>query len=155
MNIQNFKKFEVGGLSKDKLIEELEQADVRFNDYAHTLFEHPLFYPPDQRVCVSLVKVSLCDLGLMVPSCYGKIVEEAERLHLSICPLWLAAFLRLEYRDQEVGPYLHVASKKPSEDEGHPNGFYLRNYDEALWLRGYRASDDWEWRPDSEFIFMK
>jgi len=44
---------------------------------------------------------------------------------------------------------------KTSKDENYPNGFYLRNIDNSLWLRGYKASEDYEWSLDSEFIFIK
>jgi hypothetical protein len=60
----------------------------------------------------------------------------------------------LEYLDQPEGPYLTIASEKPKNDDEYPNGFYVRNLDNALWLRGYRASDDYEWPVDHDLIFQ-
>jgi hypothetical protein len=53
--------------------------------------------------------------------------------------LYLAAFLRLDYLDQASGPYLTIASIKPEIDENFPNGFYLRSFENVLWLRVYKA----------------
>ena len=85
----------------------------------------------------------------------AEVVKSAEALGLKICPLSLAAFLRLEYLDQPEGPYLTIVSAKPESDEKYPNGFYLRNFEDTLWLRGYCASDDYQWPLDSEFIFIR
>jgi hypothetical protein len=77
------------------------------------------------------------------------------KLKLKLCPLSLGAFLRLEFLDQEEGPYLTIASEKLVNDENYPNGFYLRNTENSLWLRGYRASEDYKWSLDNEFVFIK
>lgn len=62
--------------------------------------------------------------------------------------------LRLEYLNQPDGPYLTVASHRPNEDENFPNGFYLRKFENALWLRGYRADGFSGWPGSNEFIFI-
>ena len=67
---------------------------------------------------------------------------------MKFCPLYLAAFLRLEYLDQASGPYLIIASVKPEINDNFSNGFYLRNFENILWLRGYRSDgfDGWPGR---------
>jgi hypothetical protein len=81
-------------------------------------------------------------------------VKRASVLGLKPCPLYLAAFLRLEYLDQPAGPYLKIISEPPEKDETYPRGFYIRNFENTLWLRGYRADDFSEWSMPSEFIFL-
>lgn len=149
-----FKTLTIGGITKEALLDQLTKQGIQFNAYAKTLFADPNFWLSEKTEIVNLVKVSLLELGLTKPSYYNDIVASAEAQGLKLCPLSLAAFLRLAYLDQPEGPYLHVASAKPSQDEEYPNGFYLRNLESTLWLRGYRASDDWEWPIDSEFIFI-
>jgi hypothetical protein len=57
--------------------------------------------------------------------------------------------------EQPEGSYLTVASDRPESDENYPNGFYVRNFNTTLWLRGYRAADFCEWPLDNEFLFLK
>jgi hypothetical protein len=152
MNV--FKEISVGGLAKTQLIKRLVDAGIQFNKYAHVLFEHSAFSPTDKAVQIKLVRIKLSELGISTPSTFQIIVTKASEADLKLCPLFLGAFLRLEYLDQTEDPYLTVASAKPETDENFPNGFYLRNFDHSLWLRGYRASNDYEHAIDSEFVFQ-
>ncbi len=119
--------------------------------------------PADRRAClpfsaglkVELVKVNLFDLGFSKSTVYQNIVARAESLDLKLWPLILAAHLRLEYLDQPEGPYHIVASPKVGNSDSEPRGLYLRNIDGTLWLRGYCASDNWEYSPEMEFIFQR
>lgn len=149
-----FTELIIGGLSKEHLVQRLSEAGIQFNKYANTLFEHPQFSPPSETEIVKLVKVTLSDLGLKDTCSAEEFSNRASVLGLRLCPLYLAAFLRLEYLDQPDGPYLTVASQKPNEDENFPNGFYLRNFENALWLRGYRADGFSDWPGSNEFIFI-
>lgn len=150
-----FKRISIGGVGKEELLKQLIDRGVQFNKYAHTLFEHTAFSIREKIVQVNLVRVNLHDLGISQPCTFAEIVSKASELDLNLCPLYLGAFLRLEYMDQAEGPYLTVASLKPENDENFPNGFYVRNIENSLWLRGYRASDDYEWPVESEFIFLQ
>jgi hypothetical protein len=121
------------------LIQRLLDAGIRFNDYAKTLFQHPAFSPDAPVEKVKLVKIKPSDLGLNNSYSLEKAVHQASSMGLRSCPLYLAAFLRLEYLDQPEGPYLTVASDRLESDENYPTGFYIRNFEKSLWLRGYRA----------------
>lgn len=150
-----FKEITIGGVSKEKLLQQLVEAGVQFNKYAETLFEHPQFIPPAKAEKVQLVKLGIADVGLSNPCSFSEFVQKASVLGLNLCPLYLAAFLRLEYLGQPEGPYLTIASEKPEKDENYPNGFYIRNFEKVLWLRGYRADDICEWPEQNEFVFLK
>lgn len=152
---ETFKEFSIGGLSKDRLIEELEAKGIQFNKYASTLFEHPNFVSGDKIDLVKVAKVKLSDFGLSNPCSYQELVSRTAAFGLRPCPLYLAAYLRLEYLDQPEGPYLTICSDKPESDEDFPNGFYIRNHEGSLWLRGYRADDFCEWPNNNEFIFLE
>lgn len=154
-NLKNFKEISIGGLTKDQLLQQLDNAGIQFNKYAHTLFEHSSFLPDNKITEVQLVKIKFSDLNLNNPCSYQTILERASKLGLNVCPLYLAAFLRLQYLDQPEGPYLTVASGKPVDDDNYPTGFYIRNLENVLWLRGYRAEGDCEWPNENEFIFLK
>jgi len=155
LSLNEFKKLNVGGLTRDELLAKLASHDINFNNYAEILFDDPKFIIGKEINSLSLVKVTCCDLGFSKPPYYKNIVSVASSMGLRECPLSLGAFLRLEYLDQKEGPYLHIASKKTKDDEEYPNGFYLRNNEGKLWLRGYRASHDYEFPLDEEIVFIR
>ncbi|MGE3611276.1 MAG: hypothetical protein AB7I27_16910 [Bacteriovoracaceae bacterium] len=154
MKFDFFKEITMGGLSKEKLLEELSHAGVQFNHYAHRLFDHPDFSPPLQTEKVNLVKASLKDLQLTENCSFEEFSSQAFKFGLKLCPLYLAAFLRLAYLDQNEGPYLTIASGE-IKDKNFPRGFYLRNFENSLWLRGYNADGFSGWPEANEFIFIK
>lgn len=150
-----FKELIINDLSKQELLNRLRAAGIQFNKYANTIFEDPSFAPSGEVEKVKLVKVNLTDLGLARPTIYNDIVSKAEQFGFHLCPLTVAAHLRLEYLDQPEGPYLKIASARVGTNDDYPRGLYLRNFDNALWLRGYCASDDWEYGLDIDFVFQK
>ena len=150
-----FKEITIGGLSKEKLIWQLSDAGIQFNQYASVLFDHPQFLPSAKAETVKLVKAGLSELGLNDSCTLEEFERRASELELKLCPLYLAAFLRLDYLEQPVGTYLTITSKKPEIDINYPNGFYIRNFENALWLRGYMADGFVDWPGQNEFIFMK
>ncbi len=148
-----FKEISMGGIAKEQLLLQLKEAGIKFNSYASTLFAHPTFSPSSDVEKVRLAKVTVAELGFTTPPLFQEIVEKAASYNLKLCPLELGPFLRLQYLDQPEGPYLTIASTKPEKDETYPNGFYIRNLNKMLWLRGYCATDDYKWPVDREFIF--
>jgi hypothetical protein len=152
---ETFKELSIGGLAKEPLIQRLVDTGVQFNQYAETLFEHPSFSPVSTAEQVKLVKVTLADLDLNSPCTFHEITSRALDLGLRLCPLYLGAFLRLAYLDQPEGPYLTIASLQPENDENYPTGFYIRNYNQSLWLRGYHVAGAPDWPVNNEFIFLK
>jgi hypothetical protein len=149
-----FREFIINHLSKPALLNRLQENGVQFNKYANIIFDDPAFTPGESIEKVKLVKVNLTNLGFSKPSIYEDIVSRAEQFGLKLCPLIVAAHLRLEYLDQPAGPYLKIASPKVGNKEDYPRGLYLRNIDNVLWLRGYRASDDWAYSLDMNFVFQ-
>lgn len=150
-----FKEIQIGGMNKSELLKRLESAGIQYNEYAKTLFDHPSFSPSTEIKKVRLVKLSLSELGLKESCSFNDFTAMASELGLSLCPLYLAAFLRLEYLEQEEGPYLTIACEKPEMGEAYPNGFYLRNIENTLWLRGYQADGFDNWPGSNEFVFVK
>ncbi len=150
-----FKELFVGGMSKEALLQRLRSADIQINTYADILFRHRSFTPEDEIKKQKLIKIKLVDLGLENRCQFNDIVDASANLGLGLCPIHLGAFLRLEYLDQSEGSYLTIASPRPENDESYPTGFYIRNFENSLWLRGYKASGDTDWPLDNEFVFLK
>lgn len=153
--METFKEIFMDNLSAEELLEKMKAKGIQFNKYAEMLFEHSSFLTSGKARKVKLVKVNLTDLKLAKPTRFQDIVSAAAEKGLKLCPLNLAPFLRLEYLDQPEGPYLTIASLKIEDDEKFPRGFYLRKLEGVLWLRGFCASDDWEYPLDMEFVFQQ
>lgn len=152
---ETFKEISIGGMSKDQLIDRLVSSGVQFNAYAKLLFDHPAFAPDARVERVTLVKLKTSDLGIQNPYSLEMAIAAASGLGLKPGPLYLAAFLRLEYMNQPEGSYLTVASLRPNDDEEYPTGFYIRNFENSLWLRGYRAIGECDHPTDNELVFLK
>lgn len=68
-----------------------------------------------------------------------------------------ALIQRLVDAGVQFNPYARTLFEHrwPENDENHPTGFYLRNSDNSLWLRGYRVTGDPDWPTENEFVFCK
>ncbi|WP_150114068.1 hypothetical protein [Vibrio sinaloensis] len=148
-------KVELGTHSKDELLFELSRNKINLNAYAVMLFMSQKFEISNERQTVELVKVSVRELGYSGGALFVDILDSAKGQNLMSCGLELALYLRLQYLSQPDGPLLTVASVPPFSDEMYPKGFYLSSNSTGLWLRGYRATEDVLWAPDSEFVFVK
>ncbi|AXX59766.1 hypothetical protein [Vibrio vulnificus] len=148
-------KVELGTLSKDELLFELSKNKINFNAYAVMLFMSQEFEISKERQTIELVKVSVRELGYPEGALYVDILNAAKEKSLTPCALELAPYLRLQYLSQPDGSLLTIASVPPFPDEMYPRGFYLSSNSTGLWLRGYRATEDVLWAPDSEFVFVK
>ena len=143
----------VGGMGKAELIAQIRSAGIKTNKYAEILFNSPKLKTSSSVTAIKIVEVSVKNIGLPDGGTMENIVSKASNHGLALCSLELALRLRLNYLNQAEGPYLTVASEKLETDNEFPSGLYLRKLGDGLWLRGYRASDDYIWAPDSLFVF--
>jgi hypothetical protein len=158
----------IGGASKSELLSKLEEAHVCLNPLAQDLFADARFTTAAVTSVVEVVEVSVGGLGLCGGATFVQIVEQAASTGLSLCPLELGPYLRLQLTDQPEG-YLGqptsqnrapagsitVASAPLSEDDQTPKGFYLRRIEGVLWLRAYRSWQGHVWSPEDIFVFAR
>ncbi|WP_172194251.1 helicase [Saccharibacillus qingshengii] len=157
----------IGGLTRSQLRQSLQNAGISLNAYAEELFADERFTTSDQPHTVETVELTVGELGFMDGAAAGEIFKRASALGLAACPLELAPHLRLQYTDQPEGsaersvqheaPHasITVASEPLSECDDFPKGFYLRNIDGVLWLRGYRADAVHVWNAWDRFVFAR
>jgi hypothetical protein len=148
------RNLQIGGMSKAELLSSVRAAGVQVNAYAQVLFDDPLFTTSETSRWVVVTDVTVAELGFAEGAISAEIFARARSSGLALCPLELAPHYRVQFLDQPEGPYLTAASAKTKDDDAYPNGFYLRRYDGALWLRGYRATSDYVWVPESRFLFL-
>ena len=156
----------IGGLSRLELLAELQRNEIELNPAGLELFTNEEFTTSAGTSIVETIEITVANLGFPHGTMIDRVWERAVQLGLSLCPLELAAHLRLQYRDQPEGhigypPSQHrappgsltIASPHISADDDIPKGFYLRRIDSVLWLRGYRSGSEHIWSPEDHFVF--
>ncbi|MGF6355471.1 putative damage-inducible protein DinB [Paenibacillus sp. 4624] len=159
---------EVGGVSKPQLKHKLQQCSIRMNEYGNKLFDDEKFVISPTKRRLETVELSVRNLGFSDGATTLQLFQMADTLGLKLCPIDLGPFLRIQHLDQpetctsspEKGNQapsgsLTIASEPLHEDDHFPKGFYLRNIEDELWLRGYIADDLHVWNPHDRIIFCR
>jgi hypothetical protein len=155
-------------MSKDELLKELDRHGVKLNEYGQSLFADERFVTSEASYAVECVQTSVFDLGCPHGATIAQIHGRAAKRCLALCPLELGPHLRLQFLDQPEGDLGHppsqhrappgaltIASKRLSEDDETPQGFYLRRICGVLWLRGYRSGPEHIYSPEDRFVFCR
>lgn len=156
-------RVEVGGFTKEQLAKKLQEQGICINDYGKQLLADERFSVSKTPYRIEISERTVADLGFPEGATLLEIYQRAEELGLSLCPLELGPYLRMQYRDQPIAEdsapnqapagSLTIASEPVSEDDGFPKGFYLRNIAGQLWLRGYTVDEKHLWSAADHFIF--
>ena len=155
---------EYGGLSKNELLMKLNDSGVLLNEFATTILSSEFFKVSNQKQQITILVTSIKEIGFSEGATIPQIEKNLKNYGLSECPLEIAPYLRLYLKNQKEikeetvnqapSGSLTIFSKPLVEDEDFPKGFYLRNLDGKLWLRGYRCSFDYIWNPNDKLIFQ-
>jgi hypothetical protein len=159
---------EVGGRRGAELLEDLKKAGVEINEFGLQLLSSAAFDIPKARRPVVTVELTVRNLGFPHGATMPEIVSNATNLGLSLCPLELGPYFRLQYLDQPEGfvgqaitqhrappGSVTIASKPLIEDDDFPKGFYLRCIKGTLWLRGYVSDAQHVSDADDHLVFCK
>lgn len=149
-------------LNRQVLLHKLKSAGIQTNAYADLIFDHPAYNFTDAEKEISIVELTLYDLGLKNGGDFKKTEEAVQLSGYSYCPVEAAPYIRMHYRSQKTAKpkiksghppdAILIFSKPMSSSDNFPKGFYLRNIEGTLWLRAYIASDDYFWEPDTRLI---
>ncbi|MGB0952117.1 MAG: helicase [Planctomycetota bacterium] len=159
---------EVGGLDAAGLQQALEHAGIALNPLAEELLSSAVFACTLPSQHLSLESCTVQALGFPDGATLPAILDAAQAQALHPCPMDAAAYLRLHHlqqvEDSDTKPRstpgapagsLTVATVHPGQPDTFPRGFYLRNIDGTLWLRGYRADDLHVWHPEDTLVFRR
>jgi hypothetical protein len=83
------------------------------------------------------------------------IYERASRLGLALAPAELGPTLRLDYLDQPLGEFLHIAMKPVTRDGGDPVDFTIGNGGAGLLLISGDAHSDSIVPGSARFVFVR
>lgn len=158
----------IGGNDREQLLKLLNDNQIQLNESAEQLLADERFPTSAQTNIIRCIEVDLADLGLTDGATTDILLATAQAAGLQSCPLELAVYLRLQYRDQAEGFWgqpvleyqapsgsLTVISPPINDDPEYPKGFYLRKIKGELWLRGYRAGAEHVWQANNRMLFMQ
>lgn len=155
----------LGGMSLTQLRQALQQADIHTNAHAETLLTKLHLFGEEPAYLVRVGIVTVGQLGLTRGGTLPQIGRAALHVGFKLGPLALAPFMRLQWQAQPASTdsamqrqrapqaAVTVAVAHPGGAPSAPRGFYLRNVNGHLWLRGYVASDDYVWAASDQFAF--
>ena len=160
------RRIRIGGMSKNELVQELHKNKIRLNESAETLLAHEPFTTSTTQSIVETIELTVADLDFPKGATTAHIYATAAARGLSLCPLELGPYFRLQLLDQPESFLGHpqtqhqappgsitIASATLIDDEDFPKGFYLRCIKGELWLRGYHAGAEHIWNPHDHLVF--
>ena len=142
--------------SRDALRDALN-GGCRVGDLASEILARPTFAVSKTPGRIALVVLSAADLGFDgadgVPR--AVIFKRAKQLGLQLCPAETAPQLRLQYRDQPVGEFLHVAMNPVTTRRYDAAAFVVGNGGAGLLLIGSDARPERVMPPTTRFVFAR
>jgi hypothetical protein len=142
--------------SAKALVEALRAAGCRVGDLASEVVERPEFSVRKSRTEVDLVVVSVADLGFGEAGApRAEIYKRAERLGLVLSPAEIAPQLRLQYADQPLGEFLHIAVEPMLTTGGDLVDLAVANGGAGLLLIAGDAHPNLVIPPSVRFVFVR
>jgi hypothetical protein len=136
------------------LFDALDAQGIHVGDAAQEVLHRPAFTVSRSRTDVQLAQVSVAQLGFGEGATLARIYQRAAQSGLELCPPEVAARLRLQYRDQPPGRFLHVAMVPIATYSGELFGLSLGNGGAGLMLAGFDGRPDVEMPPQAVFVFV-
>jgi len=146
-------RLEIGGKTKEQLIQELKTAGIILDFYASDALRSLDFTTQTEAETIDLVRLSVADLGFPNGATTGQICNRAVELGLELCPAEVAPYQRLQDLNQPLGERYHIVTKSITNWYDTLNVFDLERFGGKLWLHYYREFPTQPWAPEGEFIF--
>lgn len=128
---------------------------IAVGDSADEVLGRPAFTFAKERTQLDLVLLSVAALGFGQGGTLADIHARAVRLGFELCPEEVGPQLRLQYLNQPVGEFLHVAMKPQRTYGGELVDFTLANSGAGLSLLGGSARPDLVVARNVVFVFVR
>jgi len=133
-----------------------DRARIVIGDSADEILGRPAFSFAAEPYELSLVLRSVAELGFGERGAtLAEIHSRAVRLGFELCPEEVGPQLRLQYRNQPVGEFLHLAMKPQRTYDGELTDFTLANTGAGLTLLGGSAQPDLVLAGNVTFVFVR
>lgn len=150
---------------KTGLLKKLLDADIKMNEYAMEIFNSENFNIKNLPLTLTVIETEIRHIGLPEGGTFQKIKKAMRKINLEYCPVEVAPFIRLAYKNQKESKIKSIHENPPDSivifskplinNDDFPKGFYIRNYEGYHWLRAYKCSDDFLWKPNARMFFLK
>jgi len=138
------------------LREALSRARCRVGTQASEVLAGAAFTVSPSKVEVDLVVLSVGQLGFEAEGAsHAEIHARAAQLGLELCPVEVAAQLRLQYVDQPLGEFLHIAMAPVVTDGGDVVGLSVGNGGAGLLVVGFDARAHLVVPSPLRFVFLR
>jgi hypothetical protein len=135
--------------------EALDAAGVRLGDSADEILGRPAFPYGTTTAPVGLVVLSVDELGAQARAMsLADVYARARQIGLDLCPAEVAPRLRLDYRDQPRGEFLHIAMEPIATYGGALTTLVVANVDGDLLLIGSDGRADFMAPRNWRFVFV-
>jgi hypothetical protein len=129
---------------------------IAIGDQADEILGRPAFPFSRTKVDVDLVVISVAELGFGPDGASLRdIYTRAGTFGLELCPAEVGPILRLNYLEQPLGEFLHVAMRPVATYDGELVDFTLGNGGSALLLIGGDARSEFVLTGAVRIIFMR
>ncbi len=150
-----WKIIRIGGTPKAKLQKRLKSENFYTSEYAKDIIDKDAFKTLSEKQDVSLVRLSVAELGFKEPATYAEIISRAKDLGLELCPAEVGPHLRLLETDQAYNDYYWVAMEPIVDSSGGRHVFYVsRGSDGGRWLDADYVHVGRRWDAGSRFVFL-
>lgn len=104
-------KVEIGGKTKEQLLSEMEASAILIPDCVKSMMDNPDFIVGENREEVTLIRITVADLGFKPKAKIYQVYEQALALGLELCPPDTGPNYRLQYKDQPRYESIRVGMK--------------------------------------------
>jgi len=137
------------------LFDALDMAGVHVGDTAGEVLHRPAFTVSKVKTRLQLVILAAADLGFGERVSLAAFYARARQLGYELCPMELAAQLRLQYRDQPLGDILNIAMEPIATFEGELTSLSIANGGAGLMIVGQPMSAESVLDRATRFVFVR
>jgi hypothetical protein len=154
--IQTWKRISIGNYrNPNALRAALDAANMHIGDSADEILGRPGFSFSRTEIDLDLVILSGADLGFAGHAALADIYRRAVQLGLELCPPEAGPQLRLQYRNQPVGEFLHMAMSPLATYHGALVDLTVGNGGAGLILIGGEGNPDLKLHASVKFVFVR
>jgi len=104
---------------------------------------------------INLVIVTPIDLGFKYNTTRLNIYKRAQELDLELCSPEVGPQLRLQYKNQPPGEYLHIAMLPILGENNQARAFGIERDGNAFFLHAANGSPESVWSVNSKWVFVR
>ncbi|MFC1787817.1 hypothetical protein ACFLZY_01200 [Patescibacteria group bacterium] len=144
---------EIGGKTKEELLDELKAKGVNVSDFAKAMMEHADFVASPEAQNMDFIRLSVADLNIQGTPTTDAVYARAQELGLELVPPDAGPAYRLATLDQTMEDWVYMGMEQITDPDGGPSVFNVGRNEGGLWLGCGWARPGSEWDSGLVFVF--